>query len=147
MFKEANTVRITDIVTRDTYLPGNPKAKSAPMVKTLWKHYLNSGFLSVRILDYIYEDTLGFVDEYLIVNLIQSLPDQSFDVVSQHDCFRCHPNYGNDIRKQYNTIMADLNDSRMLAYIVNQLVTEPMVIEKVGTIDRNTILDGNYLLA
>jgi hypothetical protein len=121
--------------------------KSAEMVKTLWEHYTTTGFLSVRILDYLYKDTLGLVDKDVIVELIESMPNKSFDIVTVHDCFRCHPNYGNDVRKQYNTIIADLNDSNLLNDLVKQIAHSNITVNKVGKIDRNKILEGNYLLA
>ena len=121
--------------------------RSATKVKDLWNAYLESGFLSVRILDYLFEDTIGLVDSMVIAKLIQTLPSQSFELVTVHDCFRCHPNYGNDLRQQYNNIMADLNDSKMLPYMAQQLVGTQITARKVGKIPREIILNGNYLLS
>lgn len=121
--------------------------KGRDMVKTLWDHYTKSGFLSVRILDYLNEGTMGLVDSLTIAKLIRELPDKPFHVVTVHDCFRCHPNYGNDLRKQYNIIMADINDSTMLKSIASQVTNKVMNTRKIGKIDRDTILNGNYLLS
>lgn len=116
-------------------------------VKLMWSHYLASGFLSVRILDYLTEDTMGLVDPMVIALMIQSLPEKSFDLVSIHDNFKCHPNYGNDIRRQYNRIIADINDSEMLQYLVSQMTDNPdLKVHKFGKIDRDEILNGNYLV-
>jgi hypothetical protein len=121
--------------------------KSAPIVKELWDNYLRTGFLSVRILDYLHKDTLGLVDVNIITDLILTLPSAPFELVSVHDCFRCHPNYGNDLRKQYNTIMADINDSSMLQAIAKQVAHDKIRTHKVGQIDRDLILNANYMLA
>lgn len=121
--------------------------KSAEMVNTLWQNYLESGFLSVRILDYLYDDTLGLVDEDVIIDLIKSMPAQPFQLVTVHDCFRCHPNYGNDLRRQYNTILADIAGSNMLNYICAQVTKQPIKTRKVGHIPRNVILNANYTLS
>lgn len=121
--------------------------KSADMVNTLWEHYLESGFLSVRILDYIYEDTLGLVDDEVILELIESLPPRSFELVCVHDCFRCHPNYGNDLRRQYNRILADICDSNLLRYIASQVADQTIQARKVGIIPREVILNANYTLS
>lgn len=121
--------------------------KSSPMVQTLWDQFKRTGFLSARIFDYLYEDTLGLVDCGHILGLIASLPMKPFKLVTNHDCFRCHPNYGNDLRLQYNRILADINDSKMLQAMVSDVLGRPTKIQKYGTIDRNLILNSNYALS
>lgn len=133
----------------DAIIKGNcgTTGRSADMVTQLWNHYLESGFLSVRILDYLYEDTLGLVDKLVIANLIFSLPDVPFELVCVHDCFRCHPNYGNALRRQYNIILADILDSQMLRYIASQVSGQEIKARKVGNIPRDVILNANYTLS
>jgi hypothetical protein len=121
--------------------------KSAPLVKELWNNYLETGFLSTRILDYLHKDTLGLVDANVIADLILTLPSKPFQLVSVHDCFRCHPNYGNDLRRQYNTILAAINDSNILEFIAKQVAHQGIKAKKVGKIDRDLILNANYTLA
>ena len=121
--------------------------ETSEMVRTLWDHYLETNFLSVRILDYLTEDTMGIVDSLVIAKLIQTLPDRPFDIITVHDCFRCHPNSGNDVRLQYNHIMADINDSLLLRSMARQVTGKPVSTRKVGTIDRNAILEANYMIA
>jgi hypothetical protein len=38
--------------------------------------------------------------------------------------FRCHPNYGNDLRQQYNQILSELTGADVLTSIVNQIQPE-----------------------
>lgn len=121
--------------------------KSDAMVQTLWKRYLDTGFLSVRILEFLNENNMGHVDKLTIASLIASLPEQPFELISVHDCFRCHPNYANDLRRQYNTIMADINDSNMLEALAGDIAGKFMKVRKIGKIKRETILEGNYLIA
>ena len=121
--------------------------RSAHIVKEFWDRYQETGFLTVRILDYLNEGTMGLVDPLVIAKLIQTLPETPFELVSVHDCFRCHPNYGNDLRKQYNNVLADINDSTMLKSMAAQVTGRNLNTKKVGKIDRDTILQGNYLLA
>lgn len=121
--------------------------KSAEIVKTLWNHYEECGFLSVRILDYLYHDTIGLVDGTTVAELINTLPLRPFELVCVHDCFRCHPNYGNDLRRQYNHILADLNDSTVLPFICSQVVEQEIKARKVGVIPRDVILNANYTLS
>lgn len=121
--------------------------KSAPMVQTLWSHYKTTGFLSTRIFDYLFHDTMGLVDYTTIKNLIDQLPAQPFEMVSVHDCFRCHPNYGNDLRRQYQLILADLNDSTLLQSLCSQVAGKRVPVKKLGKLTRQMILDSNYCLA
>jgi hypothetical protein len=62
------------------------------MTEILWGHYLESGNLSARILDYLDSDTLQMVDPAPIRELIDSLPAKPFNIITIHDCFRCLPN-------------------------------------------------------
>ncbi|CBW47009.1 N5 gp16-like protein [Roseovarius Plymouth podovirus 1] len=121
--------------------------KSSQMVQTLWEHYQETGFLSVRILDYLYEDTCGLVDMNVIRALVSTMPLKPFELLSVHDCFRCHPNYGNDLRKQYNVIMADINDSTILPVMASQVANQKIQAKKVGHIPREVILNANYTLS
>jgi len=61
--------------------------------------------------------------------------------------FRCHPNYGNDLRRQYNTIMADINDSNLLNSMCCQVADKKIKTKKYGKIERSKILESNYMLA
>lgn len=121
--------------------------KSAKMVQTLWDHYKTTGFLSTRIFDYLFHDTMGLVDMQVIFDLIDTLPAKPFQMVSVHDCFRCHPNYGNDLRLQYQHILADLNDSTLLQSLCSQVAGKRVPVKKLGKLTRQTIMDSNYMLA
>ena len=92
--------------------------------KTLLKLLSNancSGYYPVRMLDYIDKRNIGLVDQTELLEMLNSLPFQPFQILSIHDCFRVHPNYGNDLRKQYNMILSKLAQSDMLNFIVQQL--------------------------
>lgn len=117
------------------------------MVIALWDHYNRSGYLSARILDYLDLDNLGHVDPLVIAELIASLPQKPFKVVSIHDCFRCHPNYGNDLREQYNLQLMLIARSWLLDYIVGQLVGEPVSLGKLNHKLHEQIMDTNYALS
>jgi len=117
------------------------------MVNLLWDRYIETGFLSARILDHTTPANIGLTDAQVIDDMINSLPAKPFDVVSVHDCFRAHPNYGDDLRRQYNTILADINDSKLLGYLCSQVTNSLVPVKKIGKIKRETITEGNYLLA
>lgn len=143
MFDSRVTKRVTEAIIKGNH---GKNGKSAPMVQMLWEHYQESGFLSVRILDYLYEDTLGLVDPIVIANLMMTLPDVPFELVTVHDCFRCHPNYGNDLRRQYNRIMCDIKNSTLMANIASQVANKPVKTRKVGKIADEVILNANYAI-
>ena len=60
--------------------------------------------------------------------------------------FRCLPNYGNDLRMQYNRVLSELAGSNLLANIVSQLVGKPITVRKYGDLS-NAILESNYALS
>lgn len=86
--------------------------------------YHESGYLSARVLDYVDENTIGFLlnsDLVKVIDLIKSLPEKPFDLLSIHDCFRCHANYGNDVREQYKNCLVELAKSDMLQFLLRQI--------------------------
>lgn len=121
--------------------------ENSKMVETLWGHYTDSGFLSARILDYLDDDSVKLVDRVVIFDLIASLPKKPFEVISVHDCFRCLPNYGNDLRRQYNQLLSNIAKSDLLSFLLSQITGR---LVKVGKHDDNLwkdILESNYALS
>lgn len=145
MFNKDTIMTVVDAITSEKQ--GSNTDERGLMVQELWENYLITGFLSARILDYIDVSNIGHTDPLIIAQLVQSLPEEPFDVVSVHDCFRSHPNYGNDLRRQYNLIMADINDSQLLTSLCSQVSKSNLPIRKLGTIAREDIVNANYMLA
>lgn len=143
---DLNTMqRVLELIAEG--VTGGTTGKSAAMVQTLWELYQESGFLSVRILDYLYEDTCGLVDMQIIQDLVVTMPHVPFQLVTVHDCFRCHPNYGNDLRRQYNTILCQIKNSELLCFIASQVADQDIKARKVGNIPDEVILNANYTLS
>lgn len=144
-YDQTHITKVMDAVTgeREFFIQTSDKEE---MTKTLWSNYLKSGFLSVRILDYLDSETLRHVDTMVIAKMVLKLPDAPFSVVTVHDCFRVHPNHGNEVRQQYNITMADINKSHMLSDICSQMAGKTLNARKVGVIPHDDILNGNYLL-
>ena len=117
------------------------------LVEVLWEHYKKSGFLSARILKYLQPHNIHLVDSKVILKLIESLPKKPFEILSIHDCFRCLPNYGNDMRKQYNQIMSDLARSNMLSFIMSQIIGRHIPVKKLDNNLWKDILSANYALS
>lgn len=122
---------------------GRKKDKELDM---LWKRYLASGFLSARVLDLIDEGNVNIVSAHAVMKLIETLPVDPFPVLAIHDCFRVHPNYGNDLRRQYNRIMRDLSASNILGDIATQITGRRQELKKVGNI-ADAILNADYALS
>lgn len=117
------------------------------MTKKLWSHYKESGYLSMRIIDYLDPFSMTLVDKDAIADLLNSLPDKPFKVMSVHDCFRCLPNYANDLRMQYNRQLWLIARSSILEWILSQLVGRPISIQKLDTKLDQQILDAEYSLS
>lgn len=133
---------IMDITSQDK----SSDREKDKLVKILWSHYKETGFLSARILNYIDKLNMGLVDSLVIAKLIQSMPDRPFKVLSVHDCFRCLPAYGNDLRKQYNLIMSNIASSDLLSSLVSQIACKKITVNKMGDISKS-ILESNYALS
>lgn len=118
------------------------------MVSTLWCHYEATGYLSARILDHIREGNLHLIkDRSVIWELIDSLPDRPFQLITIHDCFRCLPNYGNDLRKQYNLQLSLIAKSNLLSSIFSQLLGRKIEVNKQDNSMATEILNANYALS
>jgi hypothetical protein len=61
------------------------KTKDDQMVVILWGHYQRCGYLSARIIDHLNADNIGHVDVAIIHELLESLPNKPFKVLSIHD--------------------------------------------------------------
>jgi hypothetical protein len=123
------------------------ETKDDKMVKTLAKHYEDSGYLSARILDHINPENAGHIDQKAIWELLDSLPRKPFNILSIHDCFRCHPNYGNDLRRQYNLQLHLLARSKMLGYLLSQILNRPITTEKADPDLFKDVLEADYALS
>lgn len=116
-------------------------------VQILWDRYQQSGYLSARILDHLTEDNMGHVDPNRIRDLIESLPEKPFTILPIHDCFRCHPNYGNDLRRQYNIQLHEVTKSNMLSYLLSQIILKEIQVGKLDDTMADKILGSNYCLS
>ena len=153
-FDSEKVMEVLDLLTRVNTMPGLDvvdallyTSKKAQTVKAIWSNYKKSGFLSARIIELLDEKTIWIIDDLEPVKeLILSLPEKPFKVLTVHDCFRVHPNYANDLRKQYNRILFDLARSDILSWIVSQICKEEYHLNKMGYF-ADEILEANYALS
>ncbi|QYW02226.1 RNA polymerase, single-subunit [Stenotrophomonas phage Philippe] len=137
-------LRVITVLNRET---DSEVTDNVGMAHTLWSHYLRTGFLSARILDYIDSYTIGMMDREVITDLVLSLPAKPFRVISVHDCFRVLPNYGNDLREQYNLILHKIAKSNILSDLLTQLVGHKVEISPLDPTMADEILHSNYALS
>lgn len=135
----------------ENYKPSNltdsTSAYDDETVLILWDHYKRSGYLSARILDHLNSQNLAKVDRAIILDLIESLPKKPFKVVAIHDCFRCLPNYGNDLREQYNRQLMLIAQSNLLSDIMSQIMGRHISVEKLDVNLWKKIPETNYALS
>lgn len=125
----------------------NTRTNDDKMVLTLWDHYQSSGFLSARILDHLNLDNMGHVDPSVIWDLLESLPEKPFKVISVHDCFRVHPNYANDLRIQYARQLMLIAKSDLLSWLISQLVKRNVTVGKLDPHMWQKVGMTNYALS
>ncbi len=138
---------LKEIDSTGTYSTSGGRSPHHELAETLWRHYLESGFLSARILEHLDSENLHLVDIQVIRELVETLPRKPFPVLGVHDCFRVHANYGNDLRRQYNRILSDMAASDLLAFIVKRIAGPLIVVSKFGGNLAPKILEANYALS
>jgi len=117
------------------------------LVVALWGHYNRTGYLSARIIDVLNADNLGHVDPAVIWELLESLPNKPFKVLSVHDCFRCHPNYANDLRIQYARQLMLIAKSELLSDLISQIIGRKVEIGKLDPELWQDIMATDYALS
>lgn len=117
------------------------------MVQILWDHYRNTGYLSARIIDHLNETNACLVDHAVVLELLDSLPAKPFEIICIHDCFRCLPNYGNDMRMQYNRQLYLISKSNILSSLLSQIMGHDVKIGKLDATMHLDILDTEYALS
>lgn len=124
----------------------NLKSPNTRSMKILMEHYEITGFLSARVLDYLDEDTIHIVPRNAVLALLKSMPEKPFPVLSVHDCFRVHPNYGNDLRRQYNQVLYEIAVSELLSDLISQIQGTRIKAAKLDDMAGH-ILQANYALS
>lgn len=117
------------------------------LLLVLLERYKASGYLSARILDCIHNGNAHMVPWDATMALINSLPAKPFEVFSIHDCFRCLPTYGNDLRKQYTLQLHLIAKSNMLSDLLSQLMGHEVTIQKLDPTLADDILLSEYALS
>lgn len=139
--------RISDWLSEKPVDPEPGNQLDFEMAQTLWAHYMRTGVLSARILDHLDAWNIGYYDAQVLKDLIQSLPAKPFQIVSIHDCFRCLPNYGDDMRKQYNLQLQAIAKSDLLSAMLSEITGRHVAVTKVDPNMWIDIADAEYALS
>lgn len=122
------------------------KDKKAEDLYRMWQE---TNIVSLNILNHLsYEDYLPRPYWEAIVEVIDALPKEGFDIRPIHDEFACLPRYANDMRYQFNHLIAELYLSTILQYFSKQfskLEVEPIDEAKPEMVKQ--ILEADYLLS
>lgn len=126
------------------------ESEESKMLRTLLDLSAQSGFLSMRVLDYINYDTVQFMydeEKAAVWRLMAEMPKRPFEMLTIHDAFRVLPNYGNDLRKQYNHILSHIAKSNMLEFLIEQITGKQIKITKLDPEMWKDVLTANYSLS
>lgn len=122
------------------------KDSKAENLYNMWKE---TNIVSLNILNHLsYGDYLPRPYWEAIVQVIDDLPKEGFDIRPIHDEFACLPRYANEMRYQFNHLIAELYLSTILQYFCKQfrlLDIEPIDEAKPEMVKQ--ILEADYLLS
>lgn len=109
------------------------------MVWKLAQLYEKYGFLSSRVCYYLNVQNVGLIhNREALKKLVNSLKPR-FDVLTIHDCFKCHPNHCNDMRKTMIEICADLTRSNCIDILGKEVPRSiPQLREKLAKAIENS---------
>lgn len=120
-----------------------------PKAEDLFHMWEETNIVSLNILNHLsYGDYLPRAYWEAIVEVINDLPKEGFDIRPIHDEFACLPRYANDMRYQFNHLIAELYLSTILQYFSKQfskLEVEPIDEAKPEMVKQ--ILEADYLLS
>lgn len=138
---------ISFLIEHGSYIMQDHGDNDSKLVAKLWDHYKKSGYLSARILSVLHPFNHSLVDMPTVMELVATLPKKPFQLMTIHDCFRCLPNYVNDLREQYNLQLALIAKSNLLSYLLTQLVGRPVTVGKMDPNLYKDILKTEYALS
>lgn len=110
------------------------------------------GFISLHGAEFINKDNVQyFTPQYrleLLTLIHETLSKPSFEVVTIHDEFKCHPRYMNHLRQTYVTILAELADSTVGQQIIREVRNDDtFVLTKLSTGLGDKIVQSEYFLS
>ena len=115
------------------------------------EHYQRSKMADIVILPYLDADTVQALSTDHLKSLQKilntMLEHDSFQIVTVHDDFKCHPNNMNYLRAHYRDIIAELADSNLIGDILGQLHGMKGTYQKLSQNLGDQIRQSNYALS
>lgn len=117
------------------------------------ERYDSSRVADVVILPHLTKENVQYMEDSHIDRLNEictsMLSHEPFDVITVHDEFKCHPNYCNDMRYHYASILADLARGKALEDVFKQITgVEPTYANAMnGDELANLIMNSNYAIS
>ncbi len=125
-------------------------ADYTPKVAYYMEQYYRSGLTDVVILDHLtVGDIQNMPTEYLqkLQAILKTMEaHRTFDVITVHDDFKCHPNNMNHLRKHYRNILAELADVNLMEDILRQITGTEGVLTKMSDNLSKFIMQSEYSL-
>lgn len=146
-YKPKQVANVYELLNNPTMWFEDAVDEASQLLIELLARYKESGYLSARIIECIHAGNAYLVPVADVINLLASLPAKPFEVFSIHDCFRCLPTYGNDLRHQYRLQLHLIAKSRMLSDLLSQLMGHAVDIEPLDSKLADEILESEYALS
>lgn len=150
MVLDAHIVIVEELIARMKGL-ASTKSGNATKVQYYVNQWTRSGMADVVILPHLTAENISEVPTGLLEKLdtiIQGMLEyQSFEVVTIHDEFKCHPNNMNALRQQYINVMAELAESNVLDDILSQIHKKSGHFKKLSNNLGDLIRQSNYALS
>ena len=87
------------------------------------------------------------IDGYVCREMVRMANRQGFELLPIHDAFGSHPNYMNQVRHNYITILSRLASSDLLSNIISQLDGQKVKLGKYSNDLNEYILRSEYSLS
>ena len=122
------------------------KDSKAEDIYNMWKE---TNVVSLNILNHLhYGDSLPEDYYNAICKIIDELPEEGFDIRPIHDEFACLPRHANNMRYQFNHLIAELYQSTVLQYFCKQFeLLDINTVDDVKPEMVEQILQADYLLS
>lgn len=106
----------------------------------------STGIISARLLQVIHDEpeilSLLRKDEITsLKKLVGQIRGRKVQLLTIHDCFRCHPNDADDVMHYYRLVLANITRGNFLQYMVNTLARVPYQVISPSQEERNEVAD------
>lgn len=87
------------------------------------------------------------IDAYVVREMYRRATAQGFEIMANHDAFHASPNNMNEVRQNYNDILAEIAESNILSRILRELLGVRVNFPKMSHNLSKYIRDADYALS